>query len=388
LRVLPGGSAFQPEGVVVTESFFDEQSEQSHIKAEIVSKYFLAWAKVIIGVQKRYRKGDRVGYIDLFAGPGRYRDGAMSTPVMILEKAIADSDLCQRLVTVFNDKDENNTASLREAIVALPGIDKLKFRPDIRTGEVGEDVVQQFERMRMIPSFLFVDPFGYIGLTLQLVNAVLRNWGCDCVFFFNYNRISMGLGNASVEKHIDALFGKVRADALREKFRITDLSPAGREAFIVEEMKNALEEMGGKFVLPFRFRDAGDTRTTHHLFFVSKDFRGYAIMREIMYAHSVKEQGVAKFEYNPADERCPSLFELLRPLEELEEMLLRDCAGKSFVIERLFETHSVGKPFVLKNYRDVLCRMEQEGKIRMDPLAGDRRKGTIGKEVKIIFPAR
>lgn len=372
----------------MADNFFDEQSEQSQIKAEIVTKYFFVWAKVIIATQKRLGRGNRIAYIDLFAGPGRYRDGALSTPVMILERALTEPDFCERLVSVFNDKDEKNTDSLNEAIQALPGIGKLKFAPVIKTGEVGEDVVKRFENMKLVPTFLFVDPFGYKGLSLQLVNSVLRNWGCDCVFFFNYNRISMGLGNPAVEQHLDALFGKERADSLREKFRINDISPGGREAFIVEEMKRALEEMGGKFVLPFRFRNVGNTRTTHHLFFVSKAFRGYEIMREIMAAHSVKEEGVAKFEYNPADERCASLFELLRPLDDVEEMLLSDCAGTTTGLEKLFENHSVGKPYVIKNYRDVLCRMEQEGKIRMNPPCPPRRKGTIGKDVKIIFPSR
>jgi three-Cys-motif partner protein len=80
----------------VADNFFDEQSEQSQIKAEIVSKYFWSWAKVIIGAQKCYpdRSEGRVAYIDLFAGPGRYRNGALSTPVMIVEGAIKEPDLC------------------------------------------------------------------------------------------------------------------------------------------------------------------------------------------------------------------------------------------------------------------------------------------------------
>jgi len=234
----------------------------------------------------------------------------------------------------------------------------------------------------------FVDPFGYKGLSLRLVNSVLKNWGCDCVFFFNYNRISMGLGNAAVEEHMDALFGKERADNLRKRFKMEQIKPYEREAHIAEEMKQALEEMGGKFILPFRFRNADNTRTTHHLFFVSKAFRGYEIMREIMYAHSHKEQGVARFEYNPADARWPSLFDLLRPLEDLEEMLLGGYAGRTVGIVDLFERHSVGKPYVIKNYREVLCRMEQEGKVRMEPSCPPRRKGTIGDKVKIHFPVR
>jgi hypothetical protein len=261
----------------------------------------------------------------------------------------------------------------------------LKIKPQIHTGEVGENIINQFQSAKLVPTFLFVDPFGYKGLSLQLVNSVLKDWGCDCTFFFNYNRISMGLGNEAVEEHMDALFGKQRADSLREKFGMRNLSAAEREAFIVDEMKKALEEMGGKFVLPFRFRNPEGTRTTHHLFFVSKAFRGYEIMREVMYKHSHKDVSLARFEYNPADARWPSLFELVRPLGDLEDMLLTDCAGKTFLLRQLFESHSVGKPYVLKNYREILCRMEQEGKIRMEPPCPPRRKGTIGEKVKIIF---
>ncbi len=35
-------------------SFFNEQTEQSLVKATIVSKYFDVWASVIISAQKRY----------------------------------------------------------------------------------------------------------------------------------------------------------------------------------------------------------------------------------------------------------------------------------------------------------------------------------------------
>ena len=63
-----------------------------------------------------------------------------------------------------------------------------------------------------MPTFFFVDPWGYKGLSLRLINSVLKDWGCDCVFFFNYNRINMGLGNDAVEKHMDALFGKERGE--------------------------------------------------------------------------------------------------------------------------------------------------------------------------------
>ena len=64
-----------------SNSFFDEFHEQSQVKAAIVAKYFWAWAKVIIPSQKR--RGNKIAYIDLFAGPGRYKDGTRSTQLLI-----------------------------------------------------------------------------------------------------------------------------------------------------------------------------------------------------------------------------------------------------------------------------------------------------------------
>ena len=328
-----------------SDNFFAEQSEQSQIKAAIVTDYFWAWAGFMVGQQKqRPQYGQKLQYIDLFAGPGRYESGAKSTPLMILERAVNDPEIAGRLCVIFNDMDQANTQSLEKEIKAIPGYANLKNEPKIYTGEVGEEVVKQFRSARQVPTFLFVDPFGYKGLSLELVQAVLKDWGCDCVFFFNYNRISMGLGNQAVEEHMDALFGKKRADALRERFGMGRVKPHEREMFIVDEMRMALEEMGGRFVLPFRFRNEEGSRTTHHLFFVSKAFRGYDLMKGVMYRHSHKEGTVANFEYNPADAKFASLFELTRPLGDLEDRLLTDLAGKTMEFGKLYEFHSVGKP--------------------------------------------
>jgi len=66
-------------------TFFDESTDQSQVKTAIVSKYFWAWAHVISPFAKK--RGTRIAYIDLFTGPGRYKDGTKSTPLLILEQA-------------------------------------------------------------------------------------------------------------------------------------------------------------------------------------------------------------------------------------------------------------------------------------------------------------
>src|ERR1035437_1433955 len=185
---------------MATDHFFDESSEQSAVKAAIVSKYFDFWAKVMVAQAKKARL-EKIAYLDLFAGPGRYKDGTTSTPLNIMENAIKDADMSQKLVTLFNDKDADNAQALQKAIDALPGIEKLKFKPEVRNKEVGSEMVKEFNSTQLVPTLFFVDPWGYKGLSLQLVNSVLKDWGCDCIFFFNYNRINMGLTNEFVREH-------------------------------------------------------------------------------------------------------------------------------------------------------------------------------------------
>ena len=370
-------------------SFFNEQKEQSLIKARIVEKYFWAWAKVIISkVKKGSSSVQKIAYVDLFAGAGRYKDGSKSTPVKVLETAIADPDLRNMLVSIFNDADVENVNSLQQAIDSIPGIENLKYRPQIFKYEVGENIVKTFQERKLVPTLFFVDPWGYKGLSLQLINSVVKDWGCDCIFFFNYNRINMGLNNDAVKEHINALFGQVRADQLRELLKT--LTPQERELTVVEYICEALKEMGGKYVLPFRFRHEMGNRTSHHLIFVSKHLKGYEIIKEIMAKESSEQtQGVPSFEYNPATLQQPLLFELTRPLDQLESMLLDNFSGKTMTMAEIYDQHHQGKPYIKKNYKTALSNLESQGKITVhSPEDKKRRKGTFADDLKVTFPVK
>ncbi|HBK96109.1 MAG TPA: hypothetical protein DD001_01665 [Microcoleaceae bacterium UBA10368] len=367
-------------------SFFDESRDNSLVKSEIVAKYFWAWAKVIIPTAKK--RSNKIAYIDLFSGPGRYQDGSKSTPLLILERAIADPDMSQMLVTLFNDKDSNNTQSLQQAIESIPDISRLSYKPIVLNKEVGEEIVQEIKKINNVPTLFFIDPWGYKGLSLGLIGAVIKDWGCDCIFFFNYNRINMGLQNTAVKKHMDSLFGKERAENLREQ--LESKQPYERELIIVEAICQALKEIGGEFVLPFCFKNESGNRTTHHLIFVSKNVLGYSIMKEIMAGESSSaKQGVPSFEYNPAPPRYPLLYELYRPLDELENLLLDEFAGQTLTMEKVYNQHQVGKSYIKKNYKQALLKLEQQGKIIVDQPASKRRKYkgeiTFGDQVEITF---
>jgi three-Cys-motif partner protein len=366
--------------------FFDQPEEQSEVKTTIVTKYFWAWSKVVIPRAKK--RSNRIAYIDLFAGPGCYRDGTKSTPLLLLEEAIQNPDMCEMLVTIFNDANEEYARSLEEAINSLPGIGMLKYKPRVHHFEVGAQIAQILQGRHLVPTLLFVDPWGYKGLTLNLIGSVLKDWGSDCIFFFNYNRINMGLSNDLVRAHMDALFGKTRADMIRAQ--LDALDSYERELMIVEELARALQEIGGNYVLPFCFKNSEGNRTSHHLIFVSKNIVAYEIMKEIMARECSRvEQGVPTFEYNPADRRFLMLFELSRPLDDLAKMLLSEFAGKTLSMQEVYREHHVGKRYIKRNYKDVLRQLESEGRIKTDPPAERRRqcKGqvTFADHVQVTF---
>jgi three-Cys-motif partner protein len=292
-------------------------------------------------------------------------------------------------VTVFNDKTPEFASSLKETIDSIPNIETLKHKPRVDNEEVGQKIAENFRRMKLIPTLLFADPWGYKGLSLALIASVLQNWGSDCVFFFNYNRINAGLNNKAVREHMNDLFGERRADAIREK--LTGLRPEEREDLIIEELSRALKELGATYVLPFTFKNEEGTRTKHHLIFASKNFRGYAIMKEIMAGESSeRDQGVCSFAYSPASTKYPTLFELTRPLDDLEEILLTEFAGQKLPMVRIYERHNVGTPYIKANYKKALIKMEATGKIKAEPPAEKRRKSgsevTFGDSVLVTFP--
>ena len=359
--------------------FFEEREDQSEVKARIVSKYFYVWAK-IIAPRARVQ---RIGYIDLFAGPGRYKDGSASTPLMVLERAIADPALRGSLVTMFNDEDPEHTKNLAGEIAKLPGIEFLKYPPKVRTGNVGESIAANLKSVSLIPTFSFIDPFGYKGLSLGLVQGAIKDWGSDCVFFFNYNRINAGISNELVDEHMDALFGAERAARLRAA--VKGSTPTQREALVLEHLAQAIKELGGRHVLPFRFRNESGKRSTHHLVFVSKHVKGYEIMKEIMAKESsTHDQGVPSLEYSPADASTPLLFSLQRSLERLVDELAVTFAGRTMTMVHVYNQHHVDTPFIKKNYKDALIALEAQKRIGVEP--AKRRTGTFGDDVVVKFP--
>jgi three-Cys-motif partner protein len=361
-----------------SKKFYAQQTAQSKVKAEIITKYAASRATIITG-----SGATKVVHLDLWAGRGRYDDGAESTPLMVLRNATADAVVRKSLMTIFNDKDHAD--ELRAAIGALPGINTLAYKPEVLDMAVGAGTPAILERVRpkigQAPMLTFLDPWGYTGLTRDLIRSLLRDWGCEVMFFFNFNRVNMDITNEIVKPHIDALFGPERLTSLRAV--VTELEGEARERAVTAALYEMVREVGGQFILPFRFVKDGEIRTSHYLIFVSKHFLGYKIMRDVMWKASSyrAEDGVASFECNS---KSPLFIGDGRSLETLADMLVNDFAGTMMTVKQVFEQHSIGKLYVSRNYKNALILLEDRGRIGADPAR--RPSGTMADHVRITFP--
>jgi three-Cys-motif partner protein len=369
-------------------NFFDTPEKQSIVKTQLVTKYFVAWSKVML--PRAHGHPPRIAYMDLFSGPGRFEDGRDSTPLWVLRHATRDSGLRDHLVTVFNDKNPAYAEQLRAAIDDLPGIETLAYRPEVHTIEVGSELVDIFRRMNFLPTLFFIDPWGYKGLSLDLIGQTIKSWGCDCIFFFNYSRINAGLNNPFVAEPMADLFGAIRFEQLRAK--VTGRNSDERQRIIIDALTGALGEVGGKYVLPFEFESEHGKRPSHYIIFVSKAFRGYHIMKEVMDSLSSDDAEVKSFEYVPMKSPQMRLFDDLvqsHSVVALRDLLAITCAGTTQTVIRIYENNTVGTPYTLKHVKDAVIALESEGRVTVDKPAAKRMKlgkVTLGEDRLVTFP--
>lgn len=199
----------------------------------------------------------------------------------------------------------------------------------------------------------------------------------------------MGINNDAVRQCMNDLFTEEKAESLRNN--LGNLSPQERELEIIEKFAQAIkQETDSNYVLPFRFKSHKADRTSHHLIFVTKNIKGYKIMKEVMAKKSSEQnQGVGTFEYNPTTEKQPLLFELSRPLDELQDLLLQEFKGQTLTMKQIYQNHHVGTPYIKSNYKKALNELELNGKIKANPPASERRmqkgKKTFADKVQVTF---
>jgi three-Cys-motif partner protein len=364
---------------MTADTFFDHQSPESATKTDIVANFFPAWLNII----GRTARGS-LAYMELFAGPGKYADGTKSTPILVLESILA-SPHSSRFRVVLNEMKSRAADLLEANVKALPGIDRLREPPIIRREEIDrEKAISFLHYLDNFPAVLFVDPFGYKGVSRQLFAQFMRGgWGRDAILFFNYKRINAALSNPEFTEHMEAIFGADRAATLWDT--LAPLQSEEREQHVHAALEEAFHEAGVNFIQRYDFEKRHDS-----LVFMSQSEKGLRVMKTVMQKRSRSDDdGVPSFSFARPAPRQMNL-QLFGPqrsqLDDLRDSLLTAFDGRTVTFEELVREHHPGTRYVDRNYRQVLLEMESRSEITTSP--SKRRTGTFGPNVKITFPRK
>jgi len=364
---------------------FTKRMEQSAVKTEIVTKYFYAWANVMLSIPSI----NRIGYIDLCSGPGKYEEGDEdSTPLIVLKKIIDNDKWSKSIVCMFNDENSEYSKKLEANVNSLIGVDSIKYKPRVLNETISESTAEEFMKKK-IPCFSFIDPAGYDPLSLKLIYALTKDFGSDMIFFFNYNEINRWIKTDVQEKNMIKIFGDEVYRQLRET--LPQGNPKKREEMIMNGLVKALNNIGLEYVLPFKFRFEGSEKTSHYLVFASKGVKGFNIMKEVLSKNCTKGvDGVRLFEYTHTAYRADGyqlslLGSFNTPFDKFKEKLCERFRGKTLTASDVFIQDTKNTEYISSEYKDALKQLEQEGKIVCDRPATERKKGTLADSTKITF---
>lgn len=353
--------------------FFKNQTASSRIKASIVSEYFPQYCQII----RRAHEPQMFRYIDLFAGPGIYEDGNVSTPIMLARNVAQISSLKDQVQFVFNDLflcDE--LKSNFESEFPKGTFPKGVF---FRNKEVGvdENIYRYLEASTMkrglggkvwneSPSLLFFDPFGYSGMRTASLAKFLSNWGNEVFLFINTKRINPALENELFEDLLRLWFPS-RFDSLKVEVRKLRTVPERLE-FILKNLGDEFRSLMGTkklYCCAFRFQEEDSHTTSHYILHITKGLKGYELVKSVYNKYTSEDlalTGSNTYTFDAKSVGYSSLFEgTNEAVESLRDILCKEYRGKTVNALDLFNKHHESSRYCRDHYLTALRQMVKDG---------------------------
>jgi hypothetical protein len=138
----------------------------------------------------------------------------------------------------------------------------------------------------LAPTFLFVDPCGVDGASFNTIRAVMENDKCEAFVFFNIDGIRRIAGLPALSSVLVELMGsKERAETLYNKLRTATNATQREEIILSEYCRGLNEELGARYVIPFRVEHEDKQKASHYLIHATKHPLGFRIMKAVMWQH-------------------------------------------------------------------------------------------------------
>jgi three-Cys-motif partner protein len=363
-----------------------ELDDHTSAKHRVLRAYLDAWIPILgqqaIKVQAFQEDKPRLLLVDGFAGPGRYSGGQPGSPLIMLD-ALASHAALSRIkdvgfIYLFIEQDRRRVEYLEAELSKLT----LPPNADVHVEhgafeDTFRDLVENItEGHTLIPTFAFIDPFGYSVASMSLTGRFLGFRRTEALFFLPLSFIHRFVGREGQETALTALFD---SEDWREAI---PLRGEERSAFLLALFERQLESQGQvEHVRSFqlRTRDGNDYR----LVFATGHDRGLDIIKQGMWS----VDPIAGTRY--VAQTDPGQEVLFQPSVETGPLLdaLRTAFGPEwFTVKEASRVTLLRTPFLQSSHlkRLTLVPAENAGLIEVQRPAG-KRAGTFTDDVRMRF---
>lgn len=371
----------------MTEPVLWPRDDHTRAKHQVLRAYLDAWLPVMgqqaVKVARGRSDPPRLLLVDGFAGPGRYETGEDGSPLIML-KALLEHPVLAKLqgvefIYLFIEHDKRRIEYLEKEVKALDLPPNIK--PDIQHGEFettfGEivDEIHGKEGQTLIPTFAFIDPFGYAATSMSLAGRFLEFSRCEALIFIPLTYLVRFVGREGQEKAMNSLFGSER---WREAIK---MQGEERGAFLLGLFEEQLGSQGKvKHVRSFQLRTADGN--DYRLVFASQHDRGLELMKDAMW--SVDPIEGTRYIATRTDEGQEVLFQSEVDTRALFEHLRSKFGDDWFSIEEAEKATLLETPYRVSGHLKgkTLAPAEKAGEIEVDRSGGQKR---LAAGVRIRF---
>jgi three-Cys-motif partner protein len=350
------------------DTFFENQTSSSRIKANIVAEYFPKYCRILM------KKGQpEIRYLDLFAGPGKYEDGNFSTPILLAQACAEDDVLSQKVFLMFNDK--NHSEKLKTNFNTCFPEGTFLHSPRFANKIVGEDkkienyLRKDYPKPNPHPTLLFFDPYGYKGIDTLVLAKFLSHWGNEIFLFVNTKRINAAIENNKFDELMQILF-PTTIDKLRNDKKYKAIKVHERLSLIMENLANEFKNSvkGKLYHCAFKFQEEDSVATSHYIIHFTKHAKGYELVKQIYYdfdniGATLENDGNYAFDAKKMGENSLLNFGD-QNIQILSEKLEKKYKGRIVSARALFDEHQPGTSWCGSHYLTTLRHMVELGKLK------------------------
>ncbi len=368
--------------------------DHTQAKHEILHRYLGAWLPILIYQCHCAR------IVDGFAGPGMYENGEVGSPLIALQTLLNHSDPhVQRIIhegnieLIFIEKDRKRSQCLQE-LFEQQKISRScppQIQPQFITGtfltEIDKLLIKMERQRNMgnaIPTFFFIDPFGFSHTPLSILTRIMQLPMCEILLTFMYEEINrfIDVDYSTKGQTYDELFGTTE---WREITKDTPSAPEREKRLHNLYRHQLLTAAEAKYVRSFRMRNKHNA-TDYFLFFATRSLKGLEAMKRAMW----KVDPTGTFQFSDYSNPYQPLLLLDKPnYEDLQRLLRNQFQGQDVSIDEIEEYVLAETPYITFK-REGLAPLESAAPpkilVRCSDPTYKRRKGSFDKDkVRISF---